>query len=54
MKFVEGDEHDKRKRQCLNLGHSLGHAIKSYSLQTASPLAIGEAIVWLGYIMSLS
>ncbi|MBK7763494.1 MAG: 3-dehydroquinate synthase [Bacteroidetes bacterium] len=55
MKFVEGDEHDQSKRQCLNLGHSLGHAIESYSLQTASPLLHGEAIILgLYYELKLS
>ena len=44
-RYVDEDERDKGIRQSLNLGHSIGHAIESYSFQTATPLLHGEAIM---------
>lgn len=50
--FTDEDLLDEGTRQSLNLGHSVGHAIESYSLQTTSPLLHGEAII-LGLIHEL-
>jgi len=46
------DEKDQSIRQTLNFGHSIGHAIESYSQQTAHPLLHGEA-VYLGMLHEL-
>ncbi len=43
------DPFDEGVRQSLNLGHTIGHAIESYSHTTPSPLLHGEAIM-LGLI----
>ena len=43
--IVEQDEKDVSIRQTLNVGHSIGHAIESYALQTNNPLLHGEAIM---------
>ncbi len=50
--IVEHDEKDEGKRQSLNLGHTIGHAIESYSLQTSTPLLHGEAVI-LGLLHEL-
>lgn len=42
--YVEGDERDKGKRASLNFGHTVGHAIESIMLKSATPLLHGEAI----------
>lgn len=47
--IVEQDFNDNGIRQSLNIGHTIGHAIESYSYQTATPLLHGEAIL-LGLI----
>ena len=50
--LVMQDERDYGIRQTLNFGHTIGHAIESYSLTTAQPLLHGEAIL-LGMIHEL-
>ena len=43
---VEADPFEKGVRKILNFGHTIGHAIESYSLEkTNHPLLHGEAIV---------
>ncbi|MGC8864417.1 MAG: 3-dehydroquinate synthase [Bacteroidales bacterium] len=45
MKIVRKDPYDRGLRQILNLGHTIGHAIESWSLQQEEgPLLHGEAI----------
>ncbi|NVO19427.1 MAG: 3-dehydroquinate synthase [Bacteroidetes bacterium] len=42
---VESDPHEMGRRKLLNLGHTIGHALESYSLQhDAEPLLHGEAV----------
>ena len=50
--IVDQDPLDINQRQKLNFGHTIGHAIESYSLQTAKPLLHGEAIM-LGMLYEL-
>lgn len=44
VKVVEQDPMEKGLRALLNFGHSIGHALESYFLQTPAPLTHGEAI----------
>jgi 3-dehydroquinate synthase len=44
VKVVEEDPLEKGLRAVLNFGHTIGHALESYYLHTASPLAHGEAV----------
>ena len=50
--IIENDYNDKGARQCLNLGHTIGHAIESLSHDNKTPLLHGEAIL-LGMIEEL-
>ncbi|MDX2001889.1 MAG: 3-dehydroquinate synthase [Chitinophagales bacterium] len=50
--IVEQDPLDIDIRQALNFGHTLGHALESYSLKTEQPLLHGHAIA-LGMIGEL-
>lgn len=43
-KIVQEDPYEKGLRKVLNLGHTIGHAIESYYLDTDEPLTHGEAI----------
>ena len=43
-KIVLKDPKEKNIRKALNFGHTIGHAIESYSLQTDHPLLHGEAV----------
>jgi 3-dehydroquinate synthase len=44
-KVVIEDPHEKGLRKCLNFGHTIGHAIETYSLiNDQDPLSHGEAI----------
>src|SRR5690348_14351035 len=44
-KIVTADYRERNKRKALNFGHTIGHALESYSLaQHADPLKHGEAI----------
>lgn len=44
QQIVQEDPHEKGIRKALNFGHTIGHAIESYFLETATPLLHGEAI----------
>jgi 3-dehydroquinate synthase len=44
VKVVKKDPFEKNLRQLLNYGHTIGHAIESYFLNTEKPLTHGEAI----------
>ncbi|MEO1434105.1 MAG: 3-dehydroquinate synthase [Bacteroidota bacterium] len=43
-KVVEQDPFEKGLRKILNFGHTIGHAIESYALNTPTPLLHGEAV----------
>ena len=42
--IVEQDYCDRNKRQVLNFGHTIGHALEAYFLKTEMPLTHGEAV----------
>jgi 3-dehydroquinate synthase len=42
--IVKADSEEKGLRKILNFGHTIGHAIESYFLQSKSPLLHGEAL----------
>jgi 3-dehydroquinate synthase len=42
--FVAQDPNEKNVRKALNFGHTVGHAVESYFLQTPQKLLHGEAI----------
>ena len=44
MKIVSQDPTEKGLRKILNFGHTLGHALETYFLNTENPLLHGEAI----------
>ncbi len=44
--IVVVDPFEKGERKKLNFGHTVGHAIESFFLNTESPLLHGEAIAW--------
>ncbi|WP_367388245.1 3-dehydroquinate synthase [Lewinella sp. LCG006] len=44
QQIVREDPHEKGIRKALNFGHTIGHAIESYFLETTTPLLHGEAI----------
>ncbi|MEM1214517.1 MAG: 3-dehydroquinate synthase [Bacteroidota bacterium] len=44
QRIVEQDPFEKGLRKALNFGHTIGHAIESYFLETDIPLLHGEAI----------
>ena len=44
--IVAQDPFEKNVRKELNFGHTIGHAMESYSLSTAEPLLHGEAIAY--------
>ncbi len=43
---VEGDPHERGLRKILNFGHTIGHAIESYSYDIDFPLSHGQAIAY--------
>jgi 3-dehydroquinate synthase len=53
MHWVAKDPLDKADRQALNIGHSMGHALESWSKETNFPLRHGEAVL-LGLILECS
>lgn len=44
VRIVTEDPHEKGIRMLLNYGHTIGHAMESYYLETDHPLTHGEAI----------
>lgn len=44
LDIVAADPYEQGLRESLNYGHSIGHAIESLLLETASPLLHGEAV----------
>jgi 3-dehydroquinate synthase len=44
VQVVTEDPHEKGIRMLLNYGHTIGHALESYFLETDDPLTHGEAI----------
>jgi len=44
VQIVADDVQDNEVRKILNLGHTVGHALESYFLQTENPLSHGEAV----------
>ena len=54
--IVDDDPTDLEQRRVLNFGHTLGHAIESFSLTTESPLTHGEAValgIWCALFLSV-
>lgn len=55
LRIVRQDPHDKGTRQLLNLGHTFGHALESWSHSVGAPLWHGEAVaVGLVFATALS
>lgn len=44
QRIVEVDPFEKGLRKALNFGHTIGHAVEGYALETEAPLLHGEAI----------
>lgn len=44
VQVVQEDPEEKGLRMLLNYGHTIGHAVESYFLNTAHPLTHGEAV----------
>lgn len=44
MKIVEKDPYESGFRKTLNFGHTIGHAVESYYLETEFPYLHGEAV----------
>lgn len=54
--IVDGDPTDLDQRKVLNFGHTLGHAIESFSMTTESPLTHGESValgIWCALYLSV-
>jgi len=51
-RLVQGDREDRRERQFLNFGHTMGHAIEAHFAGTDTPLLHGEAVA-LGLILEI-
>lgn len=54
--IVEQDFRDRNKRQVLNFGHTIGHALEAFSLSTTTPLTHGEAValgMWCALWLSI-
>jgi len=45
-RIVEEDPTEQGIRKALNLGHTIGHAIESFSYETNHPVLHGYAIAW--------
>jgi 3-dehydroquinate synthase len=46
MEVVRQDPHEKGLRMVLNYGHTIGHAVESYLLDSPAPVTHGEAIAY--------
>lgn len=44
--IVTIDPHEKGLRKALNLGHTVGHALESFALETGRPVLHGYAVAW--------
>lgn len=44
--IVEQDPHEKGIRKALNLGHTVGHALESFFIETQRPILHGYAVAW--------
>lgn len=44
--IVEQDPREKGIRKALNLGHTIGHALESYTLKSEHPALHGYAVAW--------
>ncbi|MFQ5448058.1 MAG: 3-dehydroquinate synthase, partial [Saprospiraceae bacterium] len=44
QRIVEEDPREKGLRKALNFGHTVGHAVESFSFKTKKPLLHGEAV----------
>ncbi len=44
QQVVEQDPFEKGRRKALNFGHTIGHAVESFSFSTEKPLLHGEAV----------
>ena len=54
--IVDDDPTDLDQRKVLNFGHTLGHAIESFSMTTDSPLTHGESValgMWCALYLSI-
>ena len=54
--IVDDDPTDLDQRKVLNFGHTLGHAIESFSMTTESPLTHGESValgMWCSLYLSV-
>ena len=54
--IVEQDFRDRNKRQVLNFGHTVGHALEACSMATETPLTHGEAValgMWCALWLSI-
>lgn len=54
--IVDDDPTDLDQRKVLNFGHTLGHAIESFSMTTEAPLTHGEAValgMWCALWLSI-
>ena len=45
-RIVESDFTEAAERKLLNLGHTIGHALESWSHDANKPVAHGHAIAW--------
>lgn len=43
---INKDPYERKERKSLNFGHTLGHAIESYMMQSAAPVLHGYAVAW--------
>jgi len=46
QQIVALDPKEQNQRKLLNFGHTIGHAVESYCLETDAPLTHGEAVAW--------
>lgn len=44
--YIESDPYDKGCRKALNFGHTIGHAIESFSHLKGEPVLHGYAVMW--------